>query len=248
MLDPLALPEALLFEPIEKLKERKLNREIVTDKNAEHRCDAVNFNLDISKESFASAEFSLTRNTDNIEAETIEIGSLPRGIDMIFLDNNDYSYSPDRDENSLVLQVENQVGSQQGNFNVPIIYTIGNSTIICQINIINLSNPIPMTEPETIKTETKINDIPDPVEEFLPLDEEPTPETPEEGPTIDEILDPLEKSETPDEGLTIDEILDPLAEPEAIVEIIPEPVEEPLPPDEESIPEALKEEPVVDEI
>jgi len=63
---------------------------------------------------------------------------LPDGIDITFLNNADYFLSPSKSDNAAVVQITNQPDSQKGNFSIPIIYQSGNSTTICQINIINL--------------------------------------------------------------------------------------------------------------
>ena len=65
---------------------------------------------------------------------------MPAGIDVVFGANKDYSYSLKPGETTLDLEVINQVGSDDGNFSVPIIYTkIGqpDSSVICQMNILN---------------------------------------------------------------------------------------------------------------
>jgi len=71
----------------------------------------------------------------------VEIGSLPTGIDIRFLKNNDYQYSPTALETVVDIIIANQTGSSRGDFNIPIIYSkkdTPDSSMICQINIINL--------------------------------------------------------------------------------------------------------------
>ncbi|MBU4338687.1 GIY-YIG nuclease family protein [Patescibacteria group bacterium] len=118
--------------PLAILKERKIQKEIKIDKFAKHRCDAETFRLDISGRTIANSRLDL-----NGEGGEIEIGSLPAGIDITFSKNKDYLYQPQNNETALDLQITNETDSQKGSFSVPIIYTSGNSTTICQINIIN---------------------------------------------------------------------------------------------------------------
>jgi hypothetical protein len=126
-------PESIL--PTPPLKERKLTKEIHMDTEARHFCTAKNFSLNISSVNQAIVELEFTGARS--DSENLEIGSLPLGIDITFLNNADYSWSPTKSDSGAVLQIINQVGSQKGNFSIPIIYTSGNSTTICQINIIN---------------------------------------------------------------------------------------------------------------
>ncbi len=117
------------------LKEHKLEKQIILDENAQPGCQATNFTIDISNKNSAIVELDLNGKRDSFE--DLEIGSLPLGIDIIFLNNADYSWSPSKSDNTAVLQITNQDGSQKGSFSIPIIYTKGNSTTICQINIVN---------------------------------------------------------------------------------------------------------------
>jgi len=117
------------------LKKRKIEKEIHIDKNARHSCAVKGFTVNISGHGSVISELEL--NGERGDSENIEIGSLPLGVDITFLNNADYVYSPSRNEGSTVLQINNQSGSQKGNFSIVIIYTSGNSTTICQINVIN---------------------------------------------------------------------------------------------------------------
>lgn len=123
------------FQP----KERKLNKEIKIAKEASYFCVAKTFQIDISN--------NLNRNIVEIElggekpkSPLLEIGNLPLGIDIVFLNTSDYEWRPKENENTAILQIINQFGSQKGNFSIPIIYTDNESgnSVICQINIINL--------------------------------------------------------------------------------------------------------------
>lgn len=130
-----------IIEPVPPppiLSKRKLNREITVDSEAHHSCMAEKFNLDITRSDMSSVDVLLTTsNNDNYE---LEIGSLPDGIKIIFEKNNDYVYEPIPDEKKVSLIIKNEYGSNNGNFNIPIIFTKkGNrdSSTICQINILN---------------------------------------------------------------------------------------------------------------
>jgi hypothetical protein len=121
--------------PQPPLKERRFEKPVRFDKNPPHSCAAKNFSLNLSgvNQAIVEVEFTGMRS----DSENLEIGSLPRGIDITFLNNADYSWSPSKSDSGAVLQIINHPGSQKGNFSIPIIYTSGNSTTVCQINIIN---------------------------------------------------------------------------------------------------------------
>jgi hypothetical protein len=121
--------------PKERIKERKLTKEIHIDARALHSCAAKNFSINLSGVNQVIAELEFTGMRSDFE--NLEIGSLPSGIDVIFLNNAAYEYWPQKRDGGVVLQITNQSGSQKGNFNIPIIYTSGNSTTVCQINVIN---------------------------------------------------------------------------------------------------------------
>ena len=124
-----------LIPPTPPLKERRLERMIQIDRNARHSCIVQNFNVNVYGHERITLELGFKGARG--DSEHIEIGSLPLGIDITFLNNNDHVYVPARNISSTALQITNQTGSQKGNFNILIIYTIENSTTICQINIIN---------------------------------------------------------------------------------------------------------------
>ncbi|MEK7089611.1 MAG: hypothetical protein AAB920_02215 [Patescibacteria group bacterium] len=129
--------EAPIFAPPPPpLKERKFNGDVRLDKNARHSCQAKSFSVNLSAQDRVIIELELTGSRS--DTEDIEIGSLPLGIDITFLNNASYSFSSQKSDSGAVLQITNQPGSQKGNFSVPIIYASGNSTTICQINVINL--------------------------------------------------------------------------------------------------------------
>jgi len=117
------------------LKERKLTKEIHIDTGARHSCAAKNFNVNLAGKNQVMVELEFTGMRSDLE--NLEIGSLPSGIDVAFLNNAAYEYRPQKSDGGAVLQITNQPGSQRGNFSIPIIYTSGNSTTACQINVIN---------------------------------------------------------------------------------------------------------------
>jgi hypothetical protein len=125
------------IQPI--LKERKLDKKIKISKESEYSCSARNFQVDFSSgpsERIVELELEGKKPKNAV----LEIGSLPLGIDITFLNNANYELNVSQNENIGVLQIIKQEFSQIGNFNIPIIYTDKDSgeSVICQINVINL--------------------------------------------------------------------------------------------------------------
>jgi len=121
------------------LSTRRFERKITLDKTATHSCEVALFKIDVSGKNLIQTHIALKKNA-NI-AYKLEVGGLPDGIIIKFLKNSLYSYTPNSDELKIDLDIINENGSQKGNFSVPIIYTQKggkNSSVICQINIINL--------------------------------------------------------------------------------------------------------------
>ncbi len=131
---PLPEPAPLPKPPF---KERMLNKNFRFARDAAHRCNVETFKIDISGRLSAQARIMLSGK--KIQSGEIEIGSLPIGIDIQFSQNENYLHGVSQNDNAFDLEIDNQEGSQKGNFNIPILYTNEetNQTIICQINIIN---------------------------------------------------------------------------------------------------------------
>ncbi|MBI1888549.1 MAG: hypothetical protein HYS15_01250 [Candidatus Spechtbacteria bacterium] len=78
----------LALPPQPPLKKHKLEKRVILDKNPLHGCQAVHFTTDISNKN--SAIVGLGLNGRRNDLENIEIGSLPEGIDITFLNNAGY--------------------------------------------------------------------------------------------------------------------------------------------------------------
>jgi len=124
--------------PSPRLSVREFKKRVVPDSRAFHSCEAEVFRIDISGKASAKAGIMLQRDSD--APYEVEIGGLPHGVDITFSKNSGYRYTQGAGDRSLELTIINQPGSQKGNFGVPIIYTqkgAKDSSVICQINIIN---------------------------------------------------------------------------------------------------------------
>jgi len=124
--------------PTPPLSKREFKKRIVPDSRAFHSCEAEVFRIDISGKVSAKARIALQRDSD--APYEIEIGGLPDGVDVVFSRNSAYWYAQGANDRSLELAITNQLGSQKGDFSIPIIYTqkgTKDSSVICQINIVN---------------------------------------------------------------------------------------------------------------
>jgi hypothetical protein len=129
------------IEPLPLLSTRIFTDEIVVDPNATHSCKAEPFIVDISNKDLLSTFIALERPIGDTYDYRVEIGGLPNGIDIVFENNSDYEYRPDPSQDTLVLDIQNEEGSQKGDFSVLIIFTreeVEDSSVICQMNITNL--------------------------------------------------------------------------------------------------------------
>ncbi len=135
--EEIVLPPEPVLPPKPPLKERKINKNFNLSKEASHRCEAETFVVDISGKQSAQARIIFSGKKVNFGE--IEIGNLPLGIDIKFLNNQDYLHLVSANDDAFDLEIINQEGSSKGSFNIPILYTDKetNQTTICQINIIN---------------------------------------------------------------------------------------------------------------
>ena len=134
----IATPMDVPVPPPPQLSIREFKKRVVIDKHAFHSCEAEVFRVDVSGKASARARIVLQRDTD--ASYEVEIGGLPQGIDMRFSKNNGYQYAQGANEKYIDLEINNQTGSQEGDFTVPIMYTQKgdtDSSVICQINIVN---------------------------------------------------------------------------------------------------------------
>lgn len=134
----LGLLESLLDR--EDLIVRTYDKDIVIDPLATHTCRADIFRADLQTESSSRARVTLFQNKKKSLPSFLEIGALPPGLNVLFKANEEYTYTPGTRETVIEFDITRQAGAWEGDFTIPIIYTLtGNvpSSVVCQINIIN---------------------------------------------------------------------------------------------------------------
>jgi hypothetical protein len=120
-------------------KYRKNTDIVHVNKNAKQHCGSDAFTINISKRTSAAAKIVLAPENQSSPKE-LYIGSLPDGIQIVFSKNDDYLYDPQTGETAIHLKITKEASSQKGSFSIPILYTeqgAVDSTMVCQINIIN---------------------------------------------------------------------------------------------------------------
>jgi hypothetical protein len=101
------LDDVVLDSPL--LVTRILEEEIIMDTQAKHSCRLEKFRANVSDVSAMKMRVRfLAVTAGTYEAK---IGSLPTGIDVVFAQNQDYTYTVKTKDLTLDLQVINQVGS-----------------------------------------------------------------------------------------------------------------------------------------
>lgn len=134
----LGLLESLLNR--EELLIRIYDKDIVIDPAATHTCRADIFRADLQTESSSRARVTLFQNKKKSLPSLLEIGNLPAGLNVVFKSNEEYIYTPGTRETVIEFDITRQVGAWEGDFTIPIIYTLTGdvqSSVVCQINIIN---------------------------------------------------------------------------------------------------------------
>lgn len=134
----LGLLESLLDR--EDLIVRTYDKDIVIDPAATHTCRADIFRADLQTESSSRARVTLFQNKKKNLPSFLEIGALPDGLNVVFRSNEEYTYTPGTRETAIEFDITRQIGAWEGDFTIPIIYTLTGGTpssVVCQINIIN---------------------------------------------------------------------------------------------------------------
>lgn len=134
----IALLESLLETT--DLTVRTYTKEILLDPEATHTCRADIFRADLQNQESARARVTLFQNKKKSLPSFLEIGALPAGLNVVFKKNKEYTYVPGSRETVIEFDIARQLGAWEGDFTIPIIYTLQgdtSSSVVCQINIIN---------------------------------------------------------------------------------------------------------------
>ncbi|GIW66883.1 MAG: hypothetical protein KatS3mg095_0781 [Candidatus Parcubacteria bacterium] len=127
---------------VSPIKQRKYAKQIKIQNPDNISCKVEPFSIEIKEEETKTANLILSGKG----IKNVEIGSLPTGIDIRVVEqstlpdklNNadDGTYEIQTSKDIVQLKIYRQKGSDKGNLTLPIIFSSGNSMIICQINVI----------------------------------------------------------------------------------------------------------------
>jgi hypothetical protein len=127
-------PQDVLPEP------HQYRKEVSVDAAADHFCETSPSLLDLTRQESARFFVNLSHGTSTGH-EYLDLGSMPYGIDMRFVNGNRYRFDRVEEQSEVEVSVSVLPGAQRGSLSIPIIYTKEreqDSSVICQINILNL--------------------------------------------------------------------------------------------------------------
>lgn len=131
--------EVIDYSLLPKVSVKPAERNILVDPEATHFCIIPSGQINIVNQKL-TPESVILQGNPNLAFE-LEIVAVPPGIKIEFTKTKTVLYSSTGKEDKVEIEIKNEKDSQAGNFSVPIIYTqksdSDNSTVICQLNIIN---------------------------------------------------------------------------------------------------------------
>ncbi len=111
-------------------------KESIDYTNGSHTCSVTPFVVNISNTSAVTKVSIQNINHTGEESKTLVLGELPRGLNIMFA-NKEFSQNITSPSTEFNISIEKNANSQKGSFTVPILYSVGETTVICQVNIIN---------------------------------------------------------------------------------------------------------------
>lgn len=124
--------------PSPPLKTRRYGVEIFPDLKADHSCEAETLRTDLTEQSFAFRKIFL--ETYPGFSYSLEVGSLPDGIDVVFSETKIHLLHTDTPLTEATVEISRQDGARKGDFSIPLIFIERGETdsaFICQLNIVN---------------------------------------------------------------------------------------------------------------
>lgn len=133
--DPLFVDDA---DTIEDIFSRRTVSNIEADPSAQHYCNPEHFSVTLRGKDAISEQIFLT-HTSIPQEGMLYIGSLPKGIDVRFVDTDDYTTNVSAQTKSVPIGITRMRKAQSGSFSVLFAYTLAKDTrtAVCQLNIIN---------------------------------------------------------------------------------------------------------------
>lgn len=134
-------PEISLPAPV--VSRESLRRDFVIEKenidyqNKSASCTITPFSFDVSN-SPRTGTLSV-KNLNQIDPLTdryLDVGTLPSGVEVVFT-NEKYTYEIEDSATEFSFKVKKNQFAQKGSFTIPVFYTIGEVSVLCQMNVVN---------------------------------------------------------------------------------------------------------------
>lgn len=129
---PITIPTPLIpFRGEVNIKNKDIDRT-----NGSYKCSVDPFSVNISHSSGQSIIKVENINQIGTNSRHLEIGELPIGLKVVF-PGDQYVKNITGTESEFVVSVVKYEGAQKGSFTIPVFYSVGNITVMCQMNVVN---------------------------------------------------------------------------------------------------------------
>lgn len=149
------IPEEIIEEPVIEIEGKLIPAPFFENKNAlplrgevnisknsidytggSYTCSVSPFSVDISHTSATTKVLINNINQTGQQSKLLQVGELPRGFNITFA-NKEFSQKITSNITEFSISIEKNVNSQKGSFTIPVIYSVGEKNVVCQVNIIN---------------------------------------------------------------------------------------------------------------
>lgn len=104
--------------------------------NGSYACSVNPFSVNISNSGGEAVVRIQNINQVGSSDRQIEIGKLPSGLKVVF-PGDTYEKNITTDETEFAVSIAKDSFAQRGSFTIPIFYSVGDITVMCQMNVVN---------------------------------------------------------------------------------------------------------------
>lgn len=104
--------------------------------NGSYVCSVSPFSVNISNSGGEAVVRIQNINQVGLADRQIEIGKLPSGLKVVF-PGDTYEKKITTDETEFAVSIAKDSFAQRGSFTIPIFYSVGDITVMCQMNVVN---------------------------------------------------------------------------------------------------------------
>lgn len=116
--------------------ELNIKKDDIDYTNGSYACDVSPFSVNISNSSEESVIKIQNINQVGSSDRQIEIGKLPSGLKVVF-PGDTYEKKITTDETEFTVSIAKDSFAQRGSFTIPVFYSVGDITVMCQMNVVN---------------------------------------------------------------------------------------------------------------